>query len=240
MATKITLDAQVPEIRLESDTTGGDYSEETSESSEITINANTGVVESRNDNGVAQLSAAGIFCNNAGTNAMPASSGYIHKGAIVGLGFGDLDKSTWATNANESVLAGIYGRASNSGDAPAFGGYFNQLFAAGLTLNRKCITGTSNNTWYLAAGDTMVIGYTSAAATVYLPSSPKEGQVVFFKQWWSGYMRVRPRTGHVLYDDTSKNDYYDFGEGQGGMAVFTIGYINSVKTEAWIISRWKY
>lgn len=242
---KVTLDASMAQLLIESSYDGGGYSM-SNFGAVIKISASQGLlqVEAKNSpsysTGTAYMSPNGIFANLAGTNAVPASSGYTHRGAIVGLGFANVSKSSWAVNAYETIVAGVYGRASNSGDAPAFGGYFNQLFAAGLTLNRKCITGTSNNTWYLAAGDTMVIGYTSAAATVYLPSSPKEGQVVFFKQWWSGYMRVRPYTGHVLYDDTSKNDYYDFGEGQGGMAVFTIGYINSVKTEAWIISRWKY
>ena len=242
---KVTLDASMAQLLIESSYDGGGYSM-SNFGTVIKISASQGLlqVEAKNSpsysTGTAYMSPNGIFANLAGTNAVPASSGYTHRGAIVGLGFANVSKSSWAVNAYETIVAGVYGRASNSGDAPAFGGYFNQLFAAGLTLNRKCITGTSNNTWYLAAGDTMVIGYTSAAAIVYLPSSPKEGQVVFFKQWWSGYMRVRPYTGHVLYDDTSKNDYYDFGEGQGGMAVFTIGYINSVKTEAWIISRWKY
>ena len=233
------------QLLIESSNDGGGYSMNNF-GAIIKISASEGLLEVKAKNspsystGTAYMSPNGIFANLAGTNAVPLSSGYTHRGAIVGLGFANVSKSSWDVNAYETIVAGVYGSASNSGDAPAFGGYFNQLFAAGLTLNRKCITGTSNNTWYLAAGDTMVIGYTSAAATVYLPSSPKEGQVVFFKQWWSGYMRVRPYTGHVLYDDTSKNDYYDFGEGRGGMAVFTIGYINSVKTEAWVVSRWKF
>lgn len=146
-------------------------------------------------------------------------------------------------NAIETIVAGVYGRASNSGTAPAFGGFFYDLYAGGLTLGKKAISGT-NQTVYLGASDTMVIGYTSDTSIVYLPASPKEGQVVFVKQWWSGTMRVRPRTGHHIYDDNTENTYYDFGCGQGGMFVFTIGYITSgnttTKTEAWIVSRWKY
>lgn len=53
-------------------------------------------------------------------------------------------------------------------------------------------------------------------------------------------MVFKPRTGHHIYDDTSENSDYSFGEGQGGMFTFTIGYINSVKKEAWLVSRWKY
>ena len=40
--------------------------------------------------------------------------------------------------------------------------------------------------------------------------------------------------------DTSVNDYYDFGEGQGGMFVYTVGYVDGVKKQAWLVSRWKY
>lgn len=244
MSKRIVLDATTPEIFLECDKTGGDYSLESNESSAIRINAQKGVIESRNDNGVAQVSASGLFCNNAGTDAMPASSGYTHKGAVVGLGFGTLNKSTWAVNANESVLAGVYGRANNYGTAPAYGGFFYNLFAGGFTLGRRAITGTTNNTTYLAATDSFIIGYGSATHTVYLPSSPKEGQVVHIKQWWSGTMRVRPYSGQVIYDDTSQNDYYDFGEGYGGIFVFTIGYITSggttTKKEAWLVNRFKY
>lgn len=80
----------------------------------------------------------------------------------------------------------------------------------------------------------------TAASVVYLPASPKEGQVIFVKQWWRGYMRFRPRSGYLIYDDTSVNDYYDFGEGQGGMFVYTVGYVDGVKKQAWLVSRWKY
>lgn len=241
--TNITLDAKVPEIKLESEITGGDYSEELSESSEITLNATRGVVESRNDNGVAQLSAAGIFCNNAGTNGMPVSTGYIHKGAVVGLGFGNLPKNTWQMNGTDSVLAGVYGRAHNTGTAPDFGGFFYNLYAGGLTLGRKCVSG-SNQTVYLNREDTAIIGYTSDTSIVYLPPNPIEGQVVYVKQWWTGTMRVRPRSGQHIYDDSSENEYYDFGEGRGGIFIFTIGYITknkvTTKVEAWLVNAFKW
>lgn len=245
---KITLDASMAQILIESANDGGGYSMNNF-GTIIRLNANDGVLEVKAKNapnystGVSYLTPNGIFANLAGTDAMPASSGYTHRGAIVGLGFANVEKSTWAMNAIETIVAGVYGRASNSGTAPAFGGFFYDLYAGGLTLGKKAISGT-NQTVYLGASDTMVIGYTSDTSIVYLPASPKEGQVVFVKQWWSGTMRVRPRTGHHIYDDNTENTYYDFGCGQGGMFVFTIGYITSgnttTKTEAWIVSRWKY
>ena len=242
---RVELDASMARIYIESSSGGGDYAL-VDFGAKMTIDANRGIFETRAknapnySNAVSYMSPTGIFSNMAGTDGMPASSGYTHRGAIVGLGFANVPARTWAINAVDTIVAGVYGRASNSGTAPAFGGFFYDLFAGGLIFGRKCITGTSNNTWYLNREDTVVIGYTSAASVVYLPASPKEGQVIFVKQWWRGYMRFRPRSGYLIYDDTSVNDYYDFGEGQGGMFVYTVGYVDRVKKQAWLVSRWKY
>lgn len=242
---RIELDASMARIYIESSSGGGDYAL-VDFGAKITIDANRGIFETRAknapnySNAVSYMSPTGIFSNMAGTDGMPASSGYTHRGAIVGLGFANVPARTWDINAVDTIVAGVYGRASNSGTAPAFGGFFYDLFAGGLIFGRKCITGTSNNTWYLNREDTVVIGYTSAASVVYLPASPKEGQVIFVKQWWRGYMRFRPRSGYLIYDDTSVNDYYDFVEGQGGMFVYTVGYVDGVKKQAWLVSRWKY
>ena len=242
---RVELDASMARIYIESSSGGGDYAL-VDFGAKMTIDANRGIFETRAknapnySNAVSYMSPTGIFSNMAGTDGMPASSGYTHRGAIVGLGFANVPARTWAINAVDTIVAGVYGRASNSGTAPAFGGFFYDLFAGGLIFGRKCITGTSNNTWYLNREDTVVIGYTSAASVVYLPASPKEGQVIFVKQWWRGYMRFRPRSGYLIYDDTSVNDYYDFVEGQGGMFVYTVGYVDGVKKQAWLVSRWKY
>ena len=242
---RVELDASMARIYIESSSGGGDYAL-VDFGAKMTIDANRGIFETRAknapnySNAVSYMSPTGIFSNMAGTDGMPASSGYTHRGAIVGLGFANVPARTWAINAVDTIVAGVYGRASNSGTAPAFGGFFYDLFAGGLIFGRKCITGTSNNTWYLNREDTVVIGYTSAASVVYLPASPKEGQVIFVKQWWRGYMRFRPRSGYLIYDDTSVNDYYDFGEGQGGMFVYTVGYVDGVKKQAWLVSRWKH
>lgn len=245
---KITLDASVAQILIESDNDGGGYSMNNF-GTIIKLNASQGMLEVRAKNspsystGTAYLSPNGIFANLAGTNAMPDSSGYTHRGAIVGLGFANVAKRDWQLNALETIVAGVYGKASNSGTAPAFGGFFYDLYAGGLTLGKRAISGTEQ-TVYLNAGDTMIIGYTSDTSIVYLPANPKEGQVVWVKQWWTGTMRVRPRTGHHIYDDNTENEYYDFDCGRAGMFVFTIGYITSgnttTKKEAWLVSAWKW
>lgn len=235
---KVVLDASMARILIESSRSGGDYSESQYQGSKITIDANNGLIEARSESNsrVAYMSPTGIFCNNAETQAVSAVLGYTHKAAIVGLGFGTVNKSNWN---NENFLAGVYGRASNSGTAPAYGGFFQNLMAAGLFLHRKAVEESSSSV-YLSETDSLVIGYSRNQQIVYLPSDGVIGRTIFFKQWWTGYMRVYPRNGNVLYDDSSQNDYYDIGEGQGAIFHFTIGYINGVKKSAWLVSRYKF
>lgn len=235
---KVVLDASMARILIESSRSGGDYSESQYQGSKITIDANNGLIEARSKSNsrVAYMSPTGIFCNNAETQAVSAVLGYTHKAAIVGLGFGTVNKSNWN---NENFLAGVYGRASNSGTAPAYGGFFQNLMAAGLFLHRKAVEESSSSV-YLSETDSLVIGYSKNQQIVYLPSDGVIGRTIFFKQWWTGYMRVYPRNGNVLYDDSSQNDYYDIGEGQGAIFHFTIGYINGVKKSAWLVSKYKF
>lgn len=235
---KIILDASMARILIESSRSGGDYSESQYQGSKITIDANNGLIEARSKNNsrVAYMSPTGIFCNNAETQAVSAILGYTHKASIVGLGFGTVNKSDWN---NENFLAGVYGRASNSGTAPAYGGFFQNLMAAGLFLHRKAIKESSSSV-YLSETDSLVIGYSRNQQIVYLPSDGVIGRTIFFKQWWTGYMRVYPRSGNVLYDDHTQNDYYDIGEGQGAIFHFTVGYVDGVKKSAWLVSRYKF
>ena len=235
---KIILDASMARILIESSRSGGDYSESQYQGSKITIDANNGLIEARSKSNsrVAYMSPTGIFCNNAETQAVSAILGYTHKASIVGLGFGTVNKSDWN---NENFLAGVYGRASNSGTAPAYGGFFQNLMAAGLFLHRKAVEESSSSV-YLSETDSLVIGYSRNQQIVYLPSDGVIGRTIFFKQWWTGYMRVYPRSGNVLYDDHTQNDYYDIGEGQGAIFHFTVGYVNGVKKSAWLVSRYKF
>lgn len=235
---KIILDASMARILIESSRSGGDYSESQYQGSKITIDANNGLIEARSKSNsrVAYMSPTGIFCNNAETQAVSAILGYTHKASIVGLGFGTVNKSDWN---NENFLAGVYGRASNSGTAPAYGGFFQNLMAAGLFLHRKAIEESSSSV-YLSETDSLVIGYSRKQQIVYLPSDGVIGRTIFFKQWWTGYMRVYPRSGNVLYDDHTQNDYYDIGEGQGAIFHFTVGYVDGVNKSAWLVSRYKF
>lgn len=235
---KVVLDASMARILIESSRSGGDYSESQYQGAKITIDANNGLIEARSKSNsrVAYMSPTGIFCNNAETQAVSAVLGYTHKAAIVGLGFGTVDKSNWN---NENFLAGVYGRASNSGTAPAYGGFFQNLMAAGLFLHRRSVE-ESSSTVYLSETDSLVIGYSRYQSNVYLPSDGVLGRVIFFKQWWTGFMRIYPRGGQKLFDDHTENAYIDVGEGWAAMCVFTIGYVDNVKKEAWLISKFRW
>lgn len=175
---KIILDASMARILIESSRSGGDYSESQYQGSKITIDANNGLIEARSKSNsrVAYMSPTGIFCNNAETQAVSAILGYTHKASIVGLGFGTVNKSDWN---NENFLAGVYGRASNSGTAPAYGGFFQNLMAAGLFLHRKAIEESSSSV-YLSETDSLVIGYSRNQQIVYLPSDGVIGRTIFF------------------------------------------------------------
>lgn len=231
------LNGKTGKIHLKSDYTGGDYSLDYG-SSDIDIDAAAGEVSARNSNGVAYLSASGVFCNNPKTNALPSSSGYTHYGSIVGLGYGDVDND-WAFDQEATLIAGVYGRASNSGTAKAYGGYFADLLAAGLILNPKYVV---DSDMYLSTGYTQCIGLTNQGNTVnvYLPSDGMEGKVIFAKQVGQGTMRFRPRSGQYIHDDISANDYYDIPEGWEAKFTFSVFILNGVRKEVWLVSRWHF
>ena len=119
----IKLDADNLCITTQSSYTYGDYDMNQGFGAILKMDANNGVVEAKAKSApnystaVSYMSSNGIFSNIASINGMPASSGYTHRGAIVGLGFANVAKSSWAINAIDTIVAGVYGRASNRGTA---------------------------------------------------------------------------------------------------------------------------
>lgn len=238
----IELDAKNNRIYIKSATSGGDYAVETGLGSQIELNAATGIIEARSNgstSAVSYMSPSGIFANRAGTRCVAASSGLDQRAAICGLGYGNLNKTEWESGES-TLLAAVYGYASNSGTAPAFGGYFFNLKANGLTLGIKKIFGTSTSTTYLTDAQTLVVGLSSVKQNVYLPASDKQGQTIILKQLWTGYMRVYPRSGYKLFDDSTENEYYDVGQGQCLIAHFVKFAINGENVSVWTLSRFKF
>lgn len=238
----IELDAKNNRIYIKSATSGGDYAVETGLGSQIELNAATGIIEARSNgstSAVSYMSPSGIFANRAGTRCVAASSGLDQRAAICGLGYGNLNKTEWESGES-TLLAAVYGYASNSGTAPAFGGYFFNLKANGLTLGIKKIFGKSTTTTNLTDAQTLVVGLSSVKQNVYLPASDKQGQTIILKQLWTGYMRVYPRSGYKLFDDSTENEYYDVGQGQCLIAHFVKFAINGENVSVWTLSRFKY
>lgn len=239
----LMLDGKTGHIKLVSSQTGGDYTLDQSVGSTVDIDATRGVVETRNSNGVAYLSASGIFCNNPKTNALPASTGYTHYGSIVGLGFGDNVNYSWMFEKESTLVAGVYGRASNTGNAPAFGGYFQDLCASGLILKQFYVTDNAATTAVnLGSGVTQVVGLTNKdkVGIAYLPTDGLEGKVVFAKQIGAGATRFYPKSGQKIFDDTSENDYYDIPNGWEAKFTFSVYNLNGNSVEVWLVSKWKF
>lgn len=246
---KIELDATTPRIYLESATSGGSYSEQTGLGSKIELNADTGVVQVTAKNapsystGTAYMSPTGIFANLAGTQAVSSVTGYTRRAAMVALGYGSVSKSSWSLGADEAMIAGVYGMANNNSNAPAYGGYFHDLKACGFLFYTKYIgDSTSGTDLYVNKNVSQVISVTNPETrkNVYLPNDGYEGRVIFFHQMGGGGLRVYPQYGQHIYDDTSENSYYDVDEGETLMAIFGIWYKNSVKTEVWIVRKFKF
>lgn len=243
----LTIDGVNGKIHLKSSRTGagmGDYAKgmNTDLGSTIEIDAQTGEVEVRNDKGVSYVTANGIFSNHAMTNAMPVSTGYTHYGSIVGLGFGNINK-TWEWDKESSIIAGVYGRADNEGNALAYGGYFWDLLAAGLIYRTKYVSDKDMNKPYqIGTGVTQVVGLTNSGktATVILPSDGMEGKVIYIKQIGSGALKITTKSGQKLYDDNSANDYYDVRCGEELKLTFAKYDINNVITEVWLTSKWRF
>ena len=235
------LNGILGKIHLKSNNTGGDYSLDNI-GSEIDIDASSGEIEVRNNNGVAYMSASGVFCNNAKTNALPASSGYTHYGSIVGLGFGDIDND-WVWDKESTIIAGLYGRADNSGTALAYGAYIWDLLAAGLVLRQKYVGDSYTDSPYqIGSGVTQIVGLSNSGKTAQaiLPSDGMEGKVIYVKQIGAGNIRVSPKSGQKIYDDNSENAYYECSCGQEMKFTFAKYRIDSVTTEVWLVSRWKF
>lgn len=243
----IRLDAHTPKIEVESTQTGGGYGQygngmDTNKPSKLAMDAQTGQFEARSsNNSVAYVSANGIFSNHAMTNALPTSSGWTHYGAIVGLGFGNVNKREWSFNEEETIIAGVYGSASNSGTAPAYGGYFSGLKARGFVKGVYYFTDNANN-HQLGLYDTTVIGLVNRGRinTLYLPRNAYEGQEIEVIQMGGGVTRIDTNDGSHIYDDNTENDYYDINTGWHAVLRKVKYAINNATYDIWVIQEYHF
>lgn len=203
-----------------SGTGGGDGSGgATNKQSTIEISSANGTVTTRNADGVSMVAANGLFSNYAGQQAIPSSTGISAKGAIVGLGFGDMPKDLYSNN---DFIAGVIGRANNSNKtpAPAFGGYFESLKVNGLILRMDKISGSTDRNTVLNKTTSLVVSMSSVLQTVTLPNDVYEGTVIQFRQFGGGNIRIQPPSGHVIYDDNTSEDYYEVTQGRLATCIY--------------------
>lgn len=224
-----------------------DYMMNSSFGSILTLDGSNGIIEARAkkspsySTATSYLSSNGIFSNIAGTNGMPASTGYTQRGAIVGLGFANVNKNSWAINADETIVAGVYGRAHNSGTAAAYGGFFYQLKACGLTTSVYYFTDDDAGA-QISLDDTTVIGLINKGitCTIYLPKNAHEGQEVEIIQMGQGVTRIDTNDGTHIYDDSSENEYYDCAEGWVTICKRVRYTINNVTRDIWVAHQYRY
>lgn len=213
----------------------------------LTLDGNNGIIEACAKNSpsysiaTSYLSSNGIFSNIAGINGMPASTGYTQRGAVVGLGYANVNKNTWSINADETIVAGVYGRAHNYGTAAAYGGFFYQLKACGLTTSVYYFTDHDAGA-QISLDDTTVIGLINKGitCTIYLPKNAHEGQEVEIMQMGQGVTRIDTNDGTHIYDDTSENEYYDCSEGWVTICKRVRYIINNVTRDIWIVHQYKF
>lgn len=213
----------------------------------LTLDGSNGIIEAcakkspSYSTATSYLSSNGIFSNIAGINGMPASTGYTQRGAVVGLGYANVNKNTWSINADETIVAGVYGRAHNSGTAAAYGGFFYQLKACGLTTSVYYFTDDDAGA-QISLDDTTVIGLINKGitCTIYLPKNAHEGQEVEIIQMGQGVTRIDTNDGTHIYDDISENEYYDCAEGWVTICKRVRYTINNVTRDIWVAHQYRY
>ena len=248
----IKLDASNKSIKLQTSSSSYndgsyDYNLNSSFGAILSFDSSQGIIMAKAKNApsystaTSYLSSNGIFSNIAGVNGMPASSGYSHRGAIVGLGFANVNKNAWSMNNDETIVAGVYGRASNSGTAPAFGGFFYQLKACGLVTSTFYFTDSADGV-QLSLDKTTVIGLINKGVTntIYLPKNANEGQEVEIIQMGQGVTRIDTNDGTHIYDDTTENEYYDCGEGWVTICKKVKYSINNTTYDIWAVHQYRF
>lgn len=196
----------------------------------------SGVSES---NTASFMTPNGIFANKAGINCLPLSTGGTQRAAMCALGNAKYVNYNALQGYNtDTFVAGVYGRASNTGTAEAYGGYFEQLKASGLVLNLRY---ADDPDVFLTEEDTFVVGRRSNSVyTVWLPPYARIGQTIFFHTWGSETMYIKPQGDYKIYDDTTENYDYDFKCGYGGMVTFARARVNGILAQAWLVCRWQH
>ena len=209
---------------------------------EIKVSAQRQTSDQGNTTSNNYISANGVFANVAGVNCNETQNGVLcNRAAIVGYGMANLDcKADQSTYGYDSTfVAGVYGRAGNTGNAPAYGGYFLQLKACGFIRNIVYLNDSSTSGQELSKKYTTIVSTVSSSSEtkiIYLPTDAVPGQEIELMQMGDGVVRLDTKDGSLIYDDTSVNEYYDTVEGWS--TICTRAFYG--QTAVWLIRQYQF
>ena len=197
----------------------------------IKISSESGQVEVRNqtEGDRSYMNSQGIYANRPGISVMPEFTGVSLKGTIVAQASGKMDKASWGNWG----IAGVVGMAANhsANPAPAYGGYFIDLFVSGLIFQTKIYTDTDfkKDIHQFPSGTyTYIIGNNDTTeGTLVLPPTPYDGCVLFIRSTGIARLNVRAYSSTsapiVTNNKLSWNTYYAIGRGNLVMLVYKGG-----------------
>ena len=187
------------------------------------IDSTMGEFRVKSGSDTAYVSSQGVFLNRAGINTprqesmYPGVYGPYMKASIVAIGTGEMDSNSWGSSWGGIV--GVYGEATNNSQnpSPAYGGYFNILKAVGLYLNvRRISSGTTLNKY-----DVFVSCNNTSTITVYLPSSPYEGQIIIVRRNNAASITVSGNGISITYKGSAVSTVIvGYGAGDIGLFVY--------------------
>lgn len=151
-----------------------------------------------------------------------------------------VNKGDYDFSYNQTLVAGVYGRADNDGTAPAFGGYFKKLFVSGLFLQRRGIDTKDSYTTQLNESDCVVVGYNTDEKVVLLPNTNLQSQEIIVAEWMTGTILIKSSGGQKVYHGSTEVSQFKVVSGEICTCFFVIGYdTKGNKTEAWLCTSYK-
>ena len=209
-------------------------------SSHITMSASDGIIKAMSLYGLGgvlpktYMSPYGICANYSGLLGAQSDT-FAHCASIVGMGNGNKIAATWSESGDENCVVGVYGKANNQANAPAYGGYFENLKACGLMLSRKIITDSTQDNEQITSNQTLVVGTADIDKTIVLPSGSIEGRVIVIQQIGAGKLEITAPSGTRL--NLNGNSLL-LSQNEGALA-FLVAYkqSNSTLKYVWIINK---
>ena len=205
--------------------------------SEIVISKETGIIQITgvgwNSNVPrAMMSHNGIFANRTGVIAYTDNnSNPRHYASIAAIARGNVSANT-TINGDETLVAGVYGKVSNSGTAPAYGGYFENLKACGMTLQTYIVDDTSGSSTTLSNKITLVLdAHSSGTKDVILPNDGIIGKTVIVRKVGAGTLTIKAPTGQYV------NSTGQTGESTSntGLTYICVLYVDSSSNYIWSV-----